>query len=117
MISGPMIERFKESVESVAGHCVVTTDVTDTLNQILADLNAKRIATSENAPNAHEIFGFEVGISSAQAGIAETGTLVRDSNHAAAHHATADAASVAALAMRVAVISDIHANLHAPRSI
>ena len=79
MISGPMIERFKESVESVAGHCVVTTDVTDTLNQILADLNAKRIATSENAPNAHEIFGFEVGISSAQAGIAETGTLVLDS--------------------------------------
>jgi len=79
MISGPMIERFKESVESVAGRCVVTTDVTDVLNQILADLKAERIATSENPPNARDIFKFEVGISNAQAGIAETGTLVLDS--------------------------------------
>ena len=79
MICGPMIERFKESVESVAGHCVVTTDVTDTLKQILADLKAERIATSENAPNAQDIFGFDVGISNAQVGIAETGTLVLDS--------------------------------------
>jgi len=74
-----MIERFKESVESVAGHCVVTTDVTDVLNQILAELKAERIASSENPPNAHEIFEYEVGISNAQAGIAETGTLVLDS--------------------------------------
>jgi L-lactate dehydrogenase complex protein LldG len=79
MISGPMIERFKESVESVAGRCVVTTDVTDVLSQILAQLKAQRIATSENPPNAREIFGFDVGISNAQAGIAETGTLVLDS--------------------------------------
>jgi L-lactate utilization protein LutC len=74
-----MIDRFKESVEAVSGHCIVTTDVTDVLNRILADLKAKRIASSDNAPNAHDIFGFEVGISSAQAAIAETGTLVLDS--------------------------------------
>ena len=74
-----LVDRFKESVESVAGHCIVTTDVTDCLNQIVADLNVTRIATSDNAPNAHDIFEFEVGISSAQAGIAETGTLVLDS--------------------------------------
>ena len=73
------INRFKESVESVAGQCIVTTDVTDAVNQILADLNAQRIATSENPPNAHDIFGFDVGISNAQAAIAETGTLVLDS--------------------------------------
>ena len=79
MTSGPMIERFRESVESVAGRCVVTTDVTDVLNQILAELKAERIASSENPPNAREIFGFDVGISNAQAGIAETGTLVLDS--------------------------------------
>jgi len=79
MICGPMINRFKESVESVAGHCVVTTDVTDVLKQILADLKAERVATSENPPNAQEIFGFDVGISTAQAAIAETGTLVLDS--------------------------------------
>jgi L-lactate dehydrogenase complex protein LldG len=73
------INRFKESVESVAGQCIVTTDVTDALNRILADLNAQRIATSENPPNAHDIFQFDVGVSNAQAGIAETGTLVLDS--------------------------------------
>ena len=79
MICGPMIDRFKESVESVAGHCIVTTDAAGVLKQILADLKAKRVATSDNAPDAHEIFGFEVGVSNAQAGIAETGTLVLDS--------------------------------------
>jgi L-lactate utilization protein LutC len=79
MIYGPMIDRFKESVESVAGHCIITTDVTDTLERILADLKTERIASSDNPPNAQEIFGFDVGISNAQAGIAETGTLVLDS--------------------------------------
>jgi L-lactate utilization protein LutC len=74
-------ELFKESVESVAGHCVITTDVTDVLEQILTDLNATRIARSDNAPNAHDIFGFDVGISTAQAAIAETGTLVLDSTY------------------------------------
>lgn len=73
------INRFKESVESVAGHCIVTTDVTDCLRQIIADLNAERIAFSDNAPNAHDIFGYDVGVSTAQLAIAETGTLVLDS--------------------------------------
>jgi len=74
-----MINRFKESVESVAGHCIVTTDAADCVKQILADVKATRVATSDNAPNAKDIFGFDVGISNAQAGIAETGTLVLDS--------------------------------------
>jgi diadenosine tetraphosphatase ApaH/serine/threonine PP2A family protein phosphatase len=38
---------------------------------------------------------------------------VRASSHAHAHHAIAATASVPVLAMRVAVISDIHGNLHA----
>jgi L-lactate dehydrogenase complex protein LldG len=89
---------FKESVESVKGYCIVTTDVTDALNQILTDLKPRRIAISDDgnverwlrftdleidelgiAPNAHDIFRFDVGISTAQAAIAETGTLVLDS--------------------------------------
>jgi len=73
------INRFKESVESVAGHCIITTDATNVLKQILTELNAQRIAYSDNPPNAHDIFGYEVGISTAQAAIAETGTLVLDS--------------------------------------
>jgi L-lactate utilization protein LutC len=79
-----MLEVFKQSVESVSAHCIVTTDVADALNQILTDLNAKSIARSDNAPNAHDIFYFDVGISTAQAAIAETGTLVLDSTYASA---------------------------------
>ena len=73
------IDRFKESVESVAGHCVITTDVADVVSRIITDLNAQRIASSDNPPNAHDIFSYDVGISTAQAAIAETGTLVLDS--------------------------------------
>ena len=89
---------FKEALEAVNGHCIITTDVTDVLNRILADLKPRRIAISDNpdverwlrstdleigelgiAPNAHDIFRFDVGITSAQAAIADTGTLVLDS--------------------------------------
>lgn len=85
---------FKEALEAVNGHCIITTDVTDALNRILADLKPQRIAISDTplinhinleieelgvAPNAHDIFRFDVGITSAQAAIAETGTLVLDS--------------------------------------
>ena len=77
---------FKENVESVAGHCIVTTDVTDSLRQIIADLNLQRVAVSDKvdlefgiAANASDIFGFDAGITTAQAAIAETGTLVLDS--------------------------------------
>ena len=41
------------------------------------------------------------------------GTLVRASTHAKAHQRAAQTASVAHFSMRVAVISDIHSNLHA----
>ena len=79
---------FKENVESVAGHCVVTTDVADVLRQIIADLGAQRVAVSDApelagfgvVPGTSELFDFEVGITTAQAGIAETGTLVLDSS-------------------------------------
>jgi L-lactate utilization protein LutC len=74
------VNRFKQSVESVDGHCIITTDVEDALRQIVTDLNATHIATSDNPPNAHDIFRYDVGISNAQAAIAETGTLVLDSS-------------------------------------
>ena len=32
------LELFKENLESVAGHCIITTNVTDALRQIIADL-------------------------------------------------------------------------------
>ena len=78
MESDPL-NRFKESVESVAGHCIITTDAADVLSRIITDLKAERVASSDNPPNAHDIFGYDVGVSNAQAAIAETGTLVLDS--------------------------------------
>lgn len=93
-----LVDAFKHQVESVNGHCLITTDVSHTLEQIITALNAQRIAISDNpevkrllyatdleieelgiAPNAHDIFRFDAGISTAQAAIAETGTLVLDS--------------------------------------
>ena len=79
---------FKESVESVAGHCVVTTDVADALKKIIADLRAERVAVSDapelatfgSIPSQSELFDFEVGITKAQAAIAETGTIMLDSS-------------------------------------
>lgn len=86
------LDLFKQSVESVAGRCIVTADVTDVLRRILIDLRPRRVALSDRvqlpdldieevcvAPDAHDIFRFDVGISRAQAAIAETGTLVLDS--------------------------------------
>jgi len=91
-------QAFKQNLESVAAHCIITTDVTDALNRIITDLKAQRLAISDDAeieralhatdleieelgiaPNAHDIFRFDVGISTAQVAIAETGTLVLDS--------------------------------------
>ena len=79
---------FKENVESVAGHCVITTEVADVLRNILAELRAERVAVSDAPelaefgviPGADDLFDFEVGITRAQAAIAETGTLVLDSS-------------------------------------
>ena len=81
-------ELFKENLEAVAGHCVITTDVADVLKQILTDLRVERIAVSDApeladfgvVPSASDLFNFEVGITRAQAAIAETGTLVLDSS-------------------------------------
>jgi len=79
---------FKENLESVAGHCVITADVADVLRKIVADLRAERIAISDAPeladfgvmPERDQIFNFDVGITKAQAAIAETGTLVLDSS-------------------------------------
>jgi L-lactate dehydrogenase complex protein LldG len=84
----PLMELFKQNLESVAGHCVLTTDVAEVLRQIITDLRAQRIAISDAPeleglgviPSADEIFSFDVGITTAQAAIAETGTLVLDSS-------------------------------------
>jgi L-lactate dehydrogenase complex protein LldG len=103
-----LAELFKQNLESVTGHCIIVqneTGIARALTQIVSDLQktnlrAQRIAISDVpslkslmyltdleieelaiAPNAHDIFSFDVGITTAQAAIAETGTLVLDSAH------------------------------------
>jgi len=101
-----LIELFKQNLEAVDGHCIVAHskgEIAGALTQIISalqktKLRAQRIAISDApeverlmhmtdleieelgiAPNSSEIFNFDVGITTAQAAIAETGTLVLDS--------------------------------------
>jgi L-lactate dehydrogenase complex protein LldG len=91
-----VVDLFRESLEAVSGHCLVARDeaeVGHAIAQIVSELGARKIAISdapalsrltgltdvEIAPDAHRIFEFDVGITTAQAAIADTGTLVLDS--------------------------------------
>jgi L-lactate dehydrogenase complex protein LldG len=96
--SASLCVQFQTSLEAVDGHCVFVQGdegIVAALNQII---RGQYIAISDNpeverllyltdleieelgiAPNAHDIFRFDVGISTVQAAIAETGTLVLDS--------------------------------------
>lgn len=102
-----LVDAFKNSLEAVDGHCIVVQgeqEVIHALTETIARLQqtkllARRIALSDApdverlvrltdleveelaiAPSASEVFHFDVGISQAQAGIAETGTLLLDSS-------------------------------------
>ncbi|HEX6044424.1 MAG TPA: lactate utilization protein C [Pyrinomonadaceae bacterium] len=87
-----LVALFRDNVEAVNGHCIVArneAEVRQAVTQILTVHGARRIAISdapalngligEIAPGAKEIFEFDVGITTAQAAIAETGTLLLDS--------------------------------------
>lgn len=84
----PVVDLFKQSLEAVDGHCVVV-QTEEELTRILKNFGGriaisdapllKRLVNGEVAPDAHEIFAFDVGISTAQAAIADTGTLILDS--------------------------------------
>jgi len=89
---------FKTSLEAVDGHCVIVQGDNEIARALTNIIRGGRIAISDNpeverllhltdleieelsvAPDAHDIFRFDVGISTVQAAIAETGTLVLDS--------------------------------------
>lgn len=101
-----LVEVFKNSLEAVDGHCILVQNeqevvqaLTETIRRLQqTKLLARRIAISDApeverlikltdlevdelaiTPSASEVFHFDVGISQAQAGIAETGTLLLDS--------------------------------------
>lgn len=102
-----IVESFKEKLEAANGHCVIARselEIVRALTSIIADLQAtnlraRRIALSNSlvlerlvnliavevsevciAPTAADLFSFDVGVTTAQGAIAETGTLVLDSS-------------------------------------
>lgn len=102
-----LIETFGRNLEAVGGHCFLVhseADVVETLNGIISTLQdsplrGRRIALSNEpslerlmssiemgleqvsfSPSAADLFGYDVGISTAQAAIAETGTLMLNSD-------------------------------------
>ena len=99
----PSVDLFKQRLEAVNGHTIIANndkDIAAALTRIITDLKAQRLAISDNpeverllhltdleieelaiAPDAHDVFSFDVGITTVQAAIAETGTLVLDSTH------------------------------------
>lgn len=101
-----LVELFKEKLEAVGGHCIAAgsdEEIVAALTHIIADLQqttlrARRIALSNapalegllsrinvnvdeitTSPGAAELFDYDIGITTAQAAIAETGTLVLES--------------------------------------
>jgi len=100
------VEMFRERLEAVGGRCFVVRgegEAARTLKGIIAELRAtslpaERIASSNApllarlareivecaevtvAPSAAELFDYDVGLTTAQAAIAETGTLVLESD-------------------------------------
>jgi len=103
----PVVDLFRASLEEVDGHCLIVHDETElvhALTEIMRNLrqtklSSLRVAVSDSTevrrltelidldldevavtPSAADVFSFDIGISGAQAGIAETGTLLLDSS-------------------------------------
>lgn len=101
------VELFKTNLEAVMGHCFMARtelEIVHALTRIIThlkntELNPRCIAMSDakglerlvrlvavqvevtTTPSSSELFGIDVGITTAQGAIAETGTLVLDSSH------------------------------------
>jgi L-lactate dehydrogenase complex protein LldG len=98
-----LVDKFKRQLESVGGHCIVVSDeskLTSELRHVIGEIEAnglesRRLALSDSpllgavardleadghevvvTPSASDLFQFDVGITTAQTAIAETGTLV-----------------------------------------
>ena len=98
--SDSLVKMFSERLESVGGNCVVARDEDQAarlLTQIISDLNqngaAKRVAVSDApllsaltrgiaveeldvSPAVAKLFDYDVGVTTTQTAIAETGTLI-----------------------------------------
>ena len=75
-----IVEVFKRNLESVDGHCIVVNNEAEVEEAVKRIANGKKIATPDALPATKDLFQYDVGITKAQAAIAETGTLVLDSS-------------------------------------
>ena len=73
------VEEFEKNLEAVDGHCIIASNDAEVAAAVTRITQKKRTATSNTPPPTKDLFNFDVGITNAQAGIAETGTLVLDS--------------------------------------
>lgn len=97
---GTIIELFRQALEAVSGHCLIAQTIDDAagaVQKIIDERKPQRIAVSDStvvkeivgelktaaaflgAPNQSELFDCDLGITAAQWAIAETGTLVLES--------------------------------------
>jgi len=94
-----LVERFKKSLEAVVGRCVVVGDeaeAAEALRGIVEERKVRRVAVSDSplarrvvegvgvevleAASASEMFECDLGVTGAQWAVAETGTLVLESD-------------------------------------
>ena len=73
-----VVEVFKRNLELVDGHCIIVQSEAEVEETVKRLTEGKKIA-SPNASRS-DLFAYDVGVTGAQAGIAETGTLVLDSS-------------------------------------
>ena len=98
--NGTVIELFRQALEAVSGRCVIVQSIDEAaraVQQIVDERKARRVAVSDStlvkrilaqlkteavfldAPNQSELFDCDMGITTAQWAIAETGTIVLES--------------------------------------
>lgn len=98
---GTVVERFRQALEAVAGRCLVVRDEAEAaavLRQIAEQRNSQRVAVSDSPlagrvtnraalssevlehAAAETLFDCDLGVTGAQWGVAETGTLVLESD-------------------------------------
>jgi len=74
-----VVAEFKRNLEAVDGHCIIARNKLEVEAAVTRITEGKRIASSDAPPSVQDLFNCDVGITWAQAGIAETGTLMLDS--------------------------------------
>lgn len=75
-----LVQLFKQNLELVDGHCIIVNNEAEIEETVKRLTEGKLIATSDAPPATKDLFKYDVGITTAQAAIAETGTLVLDSS-------------------------------------